>query len=555
MRPYYKGLFATPVFRGSLKMSFFLQEDAPLSRLGIGTVQFGMDYGFTKKKSQEEVDQILDECIQRNINFLDTARDYGDSEFKIGHFLKTRKDHPFTVATKISHIAPEIFADRGKIRDHVKRSTEKSMEALGLSSLPILQTHQGQDKDLICNNFWDVVRELKEKKIFKKFGVSVYEVEPVKDLIFRYADQIDFIQIPFNLLDERFWAIRNLLIEKKIKIISRSAFLKGVLTSGQTSSLADFPEAEKVKGSLSREAAELNLKLEEYAFLHALSQTWITSTVIGLDSVQELRANADLLPKAQNFNGPSVRAAAKSDRVLDPDLIDPRKWGQVKVLAILQARMSSSRLPGKVLKPILGEPMLWRQIERVHRARKVDKLIVATSTDPTDDPVEEFCRARGIDCFRGDLARVLDRYYQAALKYRPKNILRLTGDCPLSDPEVIDKLIDFFNAGNFDYASNTIPHTYPNGLDAEIFTVKTLGRAWQGAVVPYSWEHVTPFIYGNPQLFKLGSFVAKKDLSALRWTVDTKEDFEHVSYIYENLYPKNPSFTSGDILDFLSAKP
>ncbi len=524
-------------------------HDLTPSRLGLGTVQFGLDYGFTKKKSQAEVDAILEKCIEKGVHFLDTARDYGDSEAKIGHFLKNHPAHPFTVATKVSPIPPETLRDRQKIKDHFRQSLEKSATALGLARLPLVQMHQGHDSELINNDLWDVVREMREKQQFEQFGISVYEPEPVKDIIFRYAGQIDFIQIPFNLLDERFFAVKNLLAEKNIKVISRSAFLRGILVSKNNEMPA---ETAKARDGLAQEAAGLNLKLEEYALLYALSQDWIVSTIAGVDSAHELEVDANLLAKSKNFSRPKPKVGPV--KVINQDLIDPRKWGGIELLAILQARMSSSRLPGKVLMPVLGEPMLWRQIERVRRSQKISKLIIATSTDPSDDPIEAFCAARGVDCFRGDLNRVLDRFYQAAVQYRPKNILRLTGDCPLSDPAVIDELVDFFNAGNYDYASNTIPHTYPDGLDAEIFTAKALAEAWRLAAVPYAWEHVTPYIYGNPQIFKLGSFAGKQDLSALRWTVDTKEDFERIRHIYEALYPENPFFGLQDILRFLTAE-
>jgi len=147
------------------------------------------------------------------------------------------------------------------------------------------------------------------------------------------------------------------------------------------------------------------------------------------------------------------------------------------ILAILQARTSSSRLPGKVLKPILGKPMLLLQIERVRRARKIDKLVVATSNDPSDDGIEALCKQHGIDCFRGSLNDVLDRFYRAALTYNPEHIVRLTGDCPLIDPELVDSIIDMHLEGNYDYTSNAIQMTFPDGLDVEILTIKVLKEA------------------------------------------------------------------------------
>lgn len=225
------------------------------------------------------------------------------------------------------------------------------------------------------------------------------------------------------------------------------------------------------------------------------------------------------------------------------------------ILGILQARCSSSRLPGKVLKPILGEPMLARQIERLRRVRKIDRLIVATSSDARDAGLAELCADADIACFRGSLDDVLDRFYQAAVHYQAYHVVRLTGDCPLCDPELIDQLIDLFLDGRHDYASTALVPTYPDGLDAEIMTMDALGQAWREARSPSDREHVTPFIHTRPERFKLASLIAETDLSDLRWTVDEPEDFEMVSRVYEALYPGNPEFSTADILGFLEDNP
>lgn len=225
------------------------------------------------------------------------------------------------------------------------------------------------------------------------------------------------------------------------------------------------------------------------------------------------------------------------------------------ILAILQARLSSTRFPGKVLKPLLGEPMLSRQIERLGRSKNFDKLIVATSLDPSDDALEQFCRKEGLDCFRGSLEDVLDRFYQAALPYAPEHVVRLTGDCPLIDPELVDRIIAYHIEGGFDYASNTLEPTYPDGLDAEIFRFDALRRAWQEAVLPSTREHVTIYMYKHPELFRLGVYRGTTNMSNLRWTVDEPDDLSLVEAIYSALYPSNPGFTTGEILAFLDKNP
>ena len=221
-------------------------------------------------------------------------------------------------------------------------------------------------------------------------------------------------------------------------------------------------------------------------------------------------------------------------------------------LAILQARVSSTRLPGKVLLPILGQPMILRQIERVRRARLIDRLVVATSDDPADDEIDNLCRVNDLSCFRGSLDDVLDRFYQAARPYQPSNIVRLTGDCPLTDPSVIDRLIHFHCEGDFDYSTNAIEPTFPDGLDVEIFRSTCLSEALQEAVLPSEREHVTSFFHRQPLRYKIGIMKNDTDLSKLRWTVDEREDFLLVTRIYEELYPRKPDFTTNDILHFLN---
>src|SRR6185295_7937012 len=225
------------------------------------------------------------------------------------------------------------------------------------------------------------------------------------------------------------------------------------------------------------------------------------------------------------------------------------------ILAILQARASSRRLPGKVLKPILGRPMLERQIERLRRAKRMDKLVVATSTDASDDAIAALCQSLGVDCFRGSLDDVLDRFYQAARRYAPRAVVRLTGDCPLADPAVIDQLVDMHLAGGFDYTSNVDTRTYPDGLDAEVMEFGCLETAWGEATLPSEREHVTPSIRGQRGRYRFGNLAQPQDLSGQRWVVDDPADFVFVAALYEALYPANPAFTTADILALLERRP
>lgn len=226
------------------------------------------------------------------------------------------------------------------------------------------------------------------------------------------------------------------------------------------------------------------------------------------------------------------------------------------MLAVLQARTSSRRLPGKVLEPIGGEPMLCRQIERVRRAANLDALVVATSTDPADDPVARLGESMALPVHRGSLDDVLDRVHGAALAHDADHVVRLTGDCPLSDPAVIDACIELHRAGGHDYTSNVHPPTWPDGLDVEVVTRDALEQAWCEASIPVEREHVTWFIHQRPGRFRIGNLVCDTNRSDLRWTVDEPEDLELVRAIHNELYdPADPVFGTDAILALLRQRP
>ena len=217
-------------------------------------------------------------------------------------------------------------------------------------------------------------------------------------------------------------------------------------------------------------------------------------------------------------------------------------------VAVLQARMSSSRLPGKVMRPILGQPMIALQIERVRRSKRLAEVVVATSVDASDDPLAEFLPSLGVRVVRGPLDDVLGRFIAVIETLNlTGDLVRLTADCPLADPEVIDACIDLRREGRFDYASNGRLRTYPRGLDVEVFRIEALQQAARETEAPYDREHVTPWFYRAGSPFSQGQLVQATDESHLRWTVDLPADFEFVRRVYEALYPTNPAFTSDDV--------
>jgi spore coat polysaccharide biosynthesis protein SpsF len=227
------------------------------------------------------------------------------------------------------------------------------------------------------------------------------------------------------------------------------------------------------------------------------------------------------------------------------------------IVAIIQARMGSERLPGKVLMDIAGRPMLWHVINRIKHSRYIDKVIIATTINKDDKQIEDFCKTYNIDFYRGSEDDVLDRYYQTATLWNADIIVRITSDCPLIDSGVVDKVICSYlkNKNNFNGSSNVIKRTYPRGLDTEVISFSALERVWNDAKKDYQREHVTIYIYEHAGKFKLYSVENDKDLSHYRWTVDEKKDLKFVREIYKLLYREENIFSMNDILGLLKIKP
>ncbi|MBI9043066.1 MAG: glycosyltransferase family protein [Anaerolineaceae bacterium] len=210
-----------------------------------------------------------------------------------------------------------------------------------------------------------------------------------------------------------------------------------------------------------------------------------------------------------------------------------------KIVAIIQARMSSSRLPGKVLTEISGKPMLAYVVERARMSKFVDEVVVATTTDQSDDPIEAYCLTSKTPLYRGDLYDVLDRYYQTAKAYQADMVVRLTADCPLLDPNVLDETISAMVSQKADFGANRLPppwkRTYPIGLDVEVCTFHALERAWQEAGEKYHREHVMPYLYEEEGRFKVVVIDHEPDYGHMRWTVDTQEDLDLIRELMSRL--------------------
>lgn len=221
----------------------------------------------------------------------------------------------------------------------------------------------------------------------------------------------------------------------------------------------------------------------------------------------------------------------------------------MKVLAIVQARCSSSRLPGKVLKKLAGKPMIIHELERLGHSRLIDRIVLATSTEASDDPLEEVAAKSGVEIFRGSLDDVLDRYYQCAKKYQPEHVVRITGDCPIIDWRIVDHVIAKHMEKQNDYTATS--EDFPDGLDTEVIRFSALEYTWKMAKMMSEREHVTLYLRNHSEMFQMEIIPCEKKLNNMRWTVDEPQDFTFIEKVFSGIYEKKHDFSMEDVLNFL----
>lgn len=232
----------------------------------------------------------------------------------------------------------------------------------------------------------------------------------------------------------------------------------------------------------------------------------------------------------------------------------------MNIVTVIQARTGSTRLPNKVLMPLAGKTLLERMIERVQWSELAGKIIVATTEEKSDDVIQEICEKNNFRIYRGSTEDLLDRHYQAAKLFNADAVVKIPSDCPLIDFRIIDKVIDYFikNSEKFDFVSNLHPATYPDGNDVEIMHFSVLENAWKNATRKLEREHTTPYIWENPDKFRIGNVEWETGLNysmSYRFTIDYPEDYEFIRRVYDELYHKNPKFSLTDILKLLEEKP
>ncbi|MSQ55898.1 MAG: hypothetical protein EXR31_11080 [Betaproteobacteria bacterium] len=510
-------------------------------KLGLGTVQLGLPYGVTNRRGQPpavEARRVLETAAGCGIDLIDTAPAYGAAEAVVGEAL--RAGLKFRIITKTATGAASPTA--------LRETFQRSLERMGVNRVSGLLLHHCADA--LAPGGEALLQEmlaLQRAGLVERIGVSVYDAAELDAVMKLFTPQI--VQLPLSIVDQRLARSGHLakLAALGVEIHARSIFLQGLLVEPDP----DFPR-EVAPHRATFTALHEGLRVVgstplEGALAFAGCQPEVHAAIVGVASRDELLQIVSASKRSLEFD--FSRYALE-----DPAALNPGRWSP-KVVAVLQARTSSSRLPGKVLRPLQGRPMLERQIERIRRARRLDRLVVATSHHAEDDPIEALCKTLSVACFRGSLEDVLDRFYRAAASHRPDHVVRLTGDCPLCDPEIIDRVVAYHVEGGYDYTCNVLEPTFPDGLDVEVMTRASLEAAWRESELPSQREHVTAFIQTQPARFRLGDVRNDADLSALRWTVDEPADFDLVERIYAALLPAKADFGTRDILALLAAQP
>ena len=227
----------------------------------------------------------------------------------------------------------------------------------------------------------------------------------------------------------------------------------------------------------------------------------------------------------------------------------------MNVVAIVQARTGSTRLPGKVFLPLNGKPLIWHIIQRVRKSNFVNQIVIATTLNKKDDQLVEWAANENITIYRGSEDDVLDRFYQTAIYIKADIIVRVTADDPFKDPEIIDKAISIFIDNDLNFISNNNPPTFPEGLDVEVFDMDTLKLAFNNSKDSFEKEHVTPYMFRNAEKIKTQNFKNIENKSNLRWTIDTEIDYEMVKIVYQNLYKEGSIFMYKEIIDYIQKFP
>jgi glutamate-1-semialdehyde 2,1-aminomutase len=499
-----------------------------------------MRYGIANRIGQPDTEsarRIIATAWKGGIRFFDTAQDYGVSENIVGQVFQCRG------FAGEAHVITKLSASLSNASiEEILTSIRFSLKQLHVLKLWAILLHDENHLDRWNGSMGAAMRQAREKGLTDHIGVSIYS--PSRALQAMEISDIDVLQVPANLFDRRMQRaeVFTKAAARDVTVFIRSIYLQGLALFSSQQAKETAPFAFSAVTALEQFCRSNGLDQKRFAFEYARGFSSEALRIVGAETPEQVVENSRL------ENEPPLDSALfrQWDKVWPDDveeLVNPSQWPAVppiktmKTLAIIQARMGSIRLPNKVMRPINGKPMIELLLSRLAKARRIDRIILATSDDPRNQPLADHVRSLGYDVFQGSENDVLNRYYQAAKYHHPDTVVRITGDCPLIDPELVDQVIAEYETQGVDYLSNSLPPTYPDGLDTEVFSFRALEQAFLLATKPFEREHVTPFLRESP-LFKRGNFAYKEDFSKERWTVDEAADFEVVTAVFNHFHPR-----------------
>jgi glutamate-1-semialdehyde 2,1-aminomutase len=496
-------------------------------RFALGTAQFGLHYGVANgfgPVTREDASAIIALARASGFIALDTAIAYGNSEQRLGE-----------IGVQEWQVISKLPPLPGSVRDvepWVRNAVLGSLRRLRIPKLHGLMLHRSlQLLGPRGAALHQALMALKEDRKVDKIGVSICSPEELDALWPRFP--IELVQAPFNIVDRRLvtsgWLKR--LHEAGTEVQIRSVFLQGLLLMPADKRPEAFHRWQPLWAEWHRWLDTEKLTSVQACLGYVLSQPEIDHVVLGVDNLPQLR---EILASAHK----RVIVPPKTLMSTDQNLINPTLWERPsRTVAVVQARMGSTRFPNKVMRPICGTPLIGLLLKRLSNARRIHLIVLATSEDPRNDSLASYVSELGYQVYRGNETDVLARYYWAAKEHAADVVVRVTGDCPLIDPVVVDAVIGEFLSSDVDYASNVAPPTFPNGLDTEVFTFEALEIAWNQAESNRDREHVTPYICESKQ-FTHRNYANATDESRERWTVDEPEDFQVVQNVFNHFHPR-----------------
>lgn len=498
----------------------------------LGTVQLGMDYGVANsagKPTTAEAHRMLEYAEANGVRILDTAEGYGNAESIIASYLQ---DHPnaFECHTKL----PASF--NADSCDVVVDAVAQRCRALGLAQLGCIYLHRYDQ----CENPLIVqgLQSAKRNGLTQQVGVSIYDPHELRFIVDNLKDKIDVVQLPLNVLSVSRWHEEiEEAVQNGIVIYARSLFLQGLLLMEDDMAIRRLGATEALSAVRSM-ASSQGQTTEEFCYQTIREYPGISDVVVGCDDLEQLKRNIDLERNASIEQERTLNAMTFPD--VDSIVVNPSLWHmrgvKKRVVGLLQVRMDSARLPGKAFIDIGAETMIERIVKRIERSTLLDGLILCTSDEKSDDPLGRYCETRQIKHFRGSKLDVLDRMYRCAEAERADVVVRLTGDNPFIDPDIIDAAIaSFFSRGNLDYL--LYKQGLPLGMKVEVFSFVALAKAARDAHDDECREHVTLYIYRNPGIFKCEEeeIGDDPDCSDIRLTIDTEEDLQAARILFSQL--------------------